>query len=98
MDLVSKKRIFDKRHVFDDEDIDLLQERWPQVTFTNIPLAWVFPLNQFLSRVRYRESIREVGQHFGELTIVGDLDQKTLLDFKVLELKTLLLDWDLHES
>lgn len=62
---------FNKRHNFNDEDIGLLKERWSEITFHNIPLAWVFPLDEMLCKLRYNNPIYEIRQEFGQLIILS---------------------------
>jgi len=96
MDLLTRKQFFDNRHVFEDEDIDLLKERWPEISFNNIPLAWVFQLDEFLCKTKYSSSITEIRQEFGEVIVLGELNTKLKTRIHELEAQTYLVDWDLH--
>lgn len=68
--LEKKKKLFDMRHEFNDEDIDLLKERHPGVEILNIPVAWVVPIDQMLCDFRHSQAISKVEQQFGELCVV----------------------------
>lgn len=71
-------REFNKRHDFEDSDIDLLKERHPNIKFHAIPVAWVIVIDQVLSRLRYKkEKIRSVSQEYGQLIFQFDLDTFT---------------------
>lgn len=42
---------FLSRHIFDDSDIKVLKDKYPDVKFLNIPKAWILPLDQMLEDI-----------------------------------------------
>jgi len=62
MNLISYKETFDFRHDFDSEDLDTLRERWPSITFHNIPDAWILLIDEMLCAMRYSLRIAEIRQ------------------------------------
>jgi len=70
MNLISYKETFDFRHDFDSEDLDTLRERWPSITFHNIPDAWILLIDEMLCAMRYSLRIAEIRQEFGQLIVL----------------------------
>lgn len=68
--LYDVKKIFDERHDFEAEDIQTLYERWPEVDFYNIPVAWIVPIDTMLARMRYYNPVIQVRQEFGQLIVI----------------------------
>lgn len=69
MNLNQRKKEFDHRHDFDDEDLKILQERHPGVEIKNIPTAWIVIVDELLCAFRYNNAITSVEQHFGHLCV-----------------------------
>ena len=91
------KPTFDYRHDFEGEDIQTIKERWPNVTFHNIPLAWIIPIDEMLCRLRYDNPIYEVRQEFGHLVVLSvplNSNQKRII--QQAEDEIYLIDVDLH--
>lgn len=66
---------FNRRHDFEDSDIDILKERHPNIEFQDIPVAWIVIIDQALSRLRYKkEKIKSVRQEYGQLIFQFDLE------------------------
>lgn len=68
--LYKLKKDFDERHDFCDDDIEVLKGRWPEVSFHNIPAAWIIPIDQMLCRMRYHNQIKEIRQDFGQFIVI----------------------------
>ena len=76
------KATFDERHEFGDDDLEVLKDRWPKVAFQNIPLAWIIPIDEMLSAMRYDNPIYEMRQEFGHLIVLSrplKLNQKLII-------------------
>ncbi len=68
--LLAIKKAFDERHDYSSEDLSVLQERWPEVKFVNIPDAWILILDTMLCRLRYDNPVREIRQEYGQLVVL----------------------------
>lgn len=42
---------FLNRHDFEDSDLNLLQSKYPDVLFSNIPQAWILPIDNMLEDI-----------------------------------------------
>lgn len=99
------KKEFDHRHDFAGSDVELLGGRHPDVNIFNIPVAWVFPVDEMLCRFRYNRAIKEVRQEFGQLIVTfknRPADQGRYSKYKSIvdecERKIKSIDIDLHAS
>lgn len=70
MNLFNFQEIFNQRHKFQHEDLQVLKERWPNIQFNNIPDAWIWPIDILLSRLRYNNPISEIRQEFGQICFI----------------------------
>lgn len=99
MNLIEFKKIFDGRHEFENEDINVFLDRWSGVKCSNIPAAWILPLDQMLSQFRCCNPIVEIRQEFGQLVLINkevtDKQQKMIDRAKR---AIFLLDVDLHKE
>lgn len=91
---------FRKRHTFGGEDVGVLKNKFPNISFHNIPDAWVIGIDEFLSRINPK-LITTLRQACGFFYIsVSDLDLGD--DFwdqvERIERKLYDLDKDLHEA
>lgn len=90
---------FSKRHDFIYEDINFLPKKYSNISFKEIPEAWVCPIHHCLSKMEDPTKVTGISQYCGLLVIsssnVSSTDQK-LLDS--LDKNIRLLDLDLHEQ
>lgn len=90
---------FVDRHEFVYEDSETLAERFRNISFYNIPEAWVYLVDKFLSMMNQVRKIRSVSQVYGFLVVdckdLSDFDKNILAD---LELHLKVLDMDLHNQ
>lgn len=70
--LLEFKSTFDYRHEFEDDDLEVLKERWPNVGFHNIPTSWIIAIDEMFCKLRYHNPIHEIRQEFGQLVIIHD--------------------------
>ena len=42
---------FISRHIFQDQDLQLLKDKYPNVEFSNIPKAWILSIDQMLEDI-----------------------------------------------
>lgn len=91
---------FLRRHDFDEDDINILKNRYKNVKFANIPLAWCCIIDDTFQRLQSIESISKVEQHFGIMTFVFhkqlNCHDKFLIQ-KLIE-KSQFVDFDLYEE
>jgi hypothetical protein len=90
---------FMDRHEFVYEDSETLSKRFRNISFYNIPEAWVYLVDKFLSMMNQVRKIRSVSQVYGFLVVdckdLSDFDKNILAD---LELHLKVLDIDLHNQ
>lgn len=95
--LLDMSQIFHERHNFDDEDLQLLKERWPTVEFENIPNAWIIPIDEMLFRLRYNNPIIKITQYYGQPVIYhSELNDKQRRIIKRAEQDLKQIDEDLN--
>ena len=65
-------KVFNMRHEedFDNDDIEILKERWPNIYFHDIPASWIVPIDEMLGRLRYSNLVQEIRQDYGQLVII----------------------------
>ena len=63
------KNEFDRRHDFEDSDLAVLKNRYPEVEIKNIPTAWIILVDELLYAFRCSNAITSVEQHFGHLCV-----------------------------
>jgi hypothetical protein len=68
--LAEFKKAFNYRHDFEDSDMQILHERHPSVRFSNIPVAWLVPIDEMLCRFKYNQAVQSVCQEYGQLIVV----------------------------
>ena len=90
---------FVDRHEFSYEDSVVLAKRFKHISFRDIPEAWVYEIDKFLSMMFQVRKVRSVSQVYGFLVIdCGELlefDKNLLGD---LEEHLKVLDIDLHNQ
>lgn len=79
MDLINYKKEFDSRHDWDDGELNILQSKWPQIKFKNIPQAWIIPIENFLLKSNL-DNIKEIRQEYGQLIVSNDKMIENRLD------------------
>jgi hypothetical protein len=94
-------REFKARHSFDGDDVTVLRENFPEVTFTDIPDAWVLGLDELLSRIPPAE-VLNISQRNGFLFVSirdGEWANSDILwdEIEKAESKIYDLDSDLHK-
>lgn len=95
--LTNIKIEFDGRHDFEDDDLNILFERWPNIKFENIPVSWIVPVDEMLCHMRLNNPVKEVRQHFGQLIVITDvLTDKQKKIVKATENKIYSIDKDLY--
>lgn len=67
--LLSIEKEFNHRHDFVDEDIIFLKNKFKNIEFLKIPVAWVSLIDQMLSETN-NDSIKEIRQDFGQFVIL----------------------------
>lgn len=98
MSLKSFKKEFDYRHDFEDSDLDILKERWPDVEFSNIPASWIIPVDEMMASFRYSNPIKKVWQSHGQLIVEADiLTDIEMKKIEACEKKLKKVDIDLYE-
>jgi len=92
------KKEFNHRHNFEDEDIEILKERWVNVEFESIPVAWIILIDEMLTYLRYNNPISKIKQDFGQLIIQTNKKptEKQSAVIKLTEEKIRSIDEDLY--
>lgn len=97
------KKEFDYRHDFEDSDMQLLCERHSDIQFSNIPAAWILPVDEMLCKFKYNEVAKAVRQEYGQLVVVlksRPADQGRYSKYRSIvdecEQKLKSIDMDLH--
>lgn len=80
-ELINNYKIFKYRHDFISEDLNLLKQKYNNISFNNIPEAWIIILDDFLQI--HADKVIEVSQHFGFLSII--YCQHTYLETNLLQ-------------
>lgn len=67
---------FIKRHDFYSEDLDVLFSKWQnKTTFTNIPEAWILPIDTMLLELNEKNLFpKRIEQKFGQLFVMFSKD------------------------
>lgn len=93
------KKEFSIRHDFEDDDLDILKERWSNIIFKNIPAAWIIIIDEMLCLLRYNNPIKEIHQEFGQfITLFSrELNPKQQQIIKRAEISIYNIDKDLYE-
>jgi hypothetical protein len=90
---------FSKRHDFQYQDIDFLPKKYKTISFGNIPEAWVYSIDHFLSSVNDINKINSLHQFYGQLVIKSDkLSTNDNLLLKNLNNNIRSLDLDLYKQ
>jgi len=81
---------FKEMHVFDDKDIDVLINKFPNVDIKNIPLAWVIPIDLFLTKCEAIApgAITSITQKYGLIVV-----KITAVKNKFLLIKNIITDF-----
>lgn len=98
LNLIKLKKEFYKRHDFESKDLEVLYNKFPKVSFKNIPEAWIVLIDKMLNEVG-TYYIKSVEQHYGLLCITETNPQ--YLDLSIVdkyEKRIYNIDKDLHES
>jgi len=102
MSLQEFHKEFKDRHDFEDDDLELLQDRHPKTQITNIPIAWIIIIDELLCRDRKVNKIKAIDQSYGFIVINyrGDSSVSERLGWAVedAERKVRELDIDLYEK
>jgi hypothetical protein len=90
---------FNYRHDFSYDDIDFLPKKFSNITFNNIPEAWVCEIDRVFTLLNKADGIKSVSQIMGFLVI--DFDHLSRHDVKLLhglDEQIKLLDIDLYKQ
>jgi hypothetical protein len=98
LNLFQYKKEFDMRHEFDESEMDVLRERFPWITISNIPISWIIAIDIMLCRFRYSSLIKGVDQQYGQLILsfLKDPEQQHLDVIAKVEAKLKAIDVDLE--
>ena len=93
-------REFSNRHSFGGEDVGVLKDKFPNISFHNIPDAWVLGIDEFLSRVNIEviTSIRQACGFFHVSVLEGKTGDIFWDQVERIERKLYDLDKDLHKT
>lgn len=89
---------FNSRHDFKSEDLDILKSNFSNITFKNIPEAWIVILDSMLRELDTRY-VYSIEQHFGFICI--NENKNSNLNLSVInkyEKKLYKIDIDLHNE
>jgi hypothetical protein len=99
MNLEIQKAIFDHRHSFDSEDIIVLRNYFPNITFEQIPDAWIIPIDNFLRSISDIKNIQSISQVYGMLFCnYSNLSITDIDKLKKLEVEVSNIDYDLFHQ
>lgn len=87
-------REFNHRHDFNDSDLDVLKQKFPSVSFRNIPQAWIIVIDDLLQTIW--PNVKVISQEFGELCIQWVNDPVGLKHVAHAEKRLYMIDADLH--
>jgi hypothetical protein len=87
---------FQKRHDFDSEELAVLKAHYPSISFTDIPEAWIYILDQMLERISGK--VRKVYQLCGYLIVEASLSDDEMNIVERFERKLYEADIDLHDT
>ena len=88
---------FNYRHNFNAEDIGILQQKYPNIKFVNIPEAWIICVDNMLQCLK-EYNIRCIQQYYGFLSVIGDYSSEAKEIIKFFEGKMYQADADLHKD
>ena len=91
---------FQKRHSFGGDDVGVLKNKYPNISFHNIPDAWVLGIDEFLDRVCIRSiaAIRQACGFFHVSVVEESLGDGFWDQVEIAERKLYGLDRDIHEA
>lgn len=96
--LVQFVEIFMKRHDFIYDDADVLKNKFVHIRFNNIPEAWVYEIDIYLSKINSTK-ISSVSQIMGFLHVdCTNLSTKERKILNALEKRLYSIDIDLREQ
>ena len=97
INLTELSKEFQKRHDFNSEELDVLNNNFPNVQFKNIPEAWIVLLDKML-RETGTDHVKSVEQHCGLLCVSETKPRE--LDLSIVdkyEKRLYKIDEDLHD-
>lgn len=90
---------FNYRHDFKYDDDKYLENKFPNIKFSNIPEAWVYQINKILSSIYDIDNISSITQVMGFISIqYKNLSHHDINLISKLENQLKLLDIDLYDE
>ena len=89
---------FNKRHDFEYDDDEFLPNKYSEISFQDIPEAWVCVIDTYLSKLKDKSAISSISQVMGLCVIAGESSSEDKKILQCLEKTISDIDMDLHEQ
>jgi hypothetical protein len=94
VNLIEFRKAFERRHDFYSEDLHRLKNKYPEITFFDIPEAWIYKIDEHLSRMKRPSFLESINQICGFVVTTKSADpaDQEIFDEMLEELYVIDLD------